>query len=270
MISGTNAFAPYIDGGGLTLGVGPGVALIGTTPTIIAGQQVTLTANTTNYVYLDLTAGTVSVNTSGFSTGVYPIATVVTLRNSVKTLTDSRADVGASGGGEISNGGSSVVVNSSGVTISDPFGNSITTGQLASTNTVIVDDGNGNGLEIGGGTNAINLTNSSQSGFFVDGSGNVKVNASTGKEINLEAAGGGQIVIGPTNAVTVNNTSGTTQGLAINGATPTTGISSGVVGLGATTAATASSGSATLPGNPVGFLEVNIGGTIFKLPYYAV
>jgi hypothetical protein len=97
MISPTNAFSPYIDGGGLSLGVTGGVALIGSTPTVIGGQSVTLTANTTNYVYLDLTAGTVSVNTTGFSTGVYSIATVVTLQNNIKTLTDSRADVTAAG-----------------------------------------------------------------------------------------------------------------------------------------------------------------------------
>ncbi len=36
------------------------------------------------------------------------------------------------------------------------------------------------------------------------------------------------------------------------------------------TATTATAGSQTLPASPVGFLEVNIGGTTYKLPYYAV
>lgn len=36
-----------------------------------------------------------------------------------------------------------------------------------------------------------------------------------------------------------------------------------------TTAATASSGGASLPGNPVGFIVVSIGGTSRKIPYYA-
>ena len=37
-----------------------------------------------------------------------------------------------------------------------------------------------------------------------------------------------------------------------------------------TTATTATAGAATLPAAPVGFIEVNIAGTIRKLPYYAV
>jgi hypothetical protein len=42
------------------------------------------------------------------------------------------------------------------------------------------------------------------------------------------------------------------------------------VQFGVTTAASATAGAATLPANPVGFLEINIGGTVYKLPYYAV
>jgi len=100
MISPTNAFSPYIDGGGLTLGVTGGVALVGTTPTTIADGFVALTASTTNFVLLNLTTGLFQVNTSGFTTGNYPIATVVTTSTGIKVLTDSRADVtGASGGG---------------------------------------------------------------------------------------------------------------------------------------------------------------------------
>lgn len=51
-------------------------------------------------------------------------------------------------------------------------------------------------------------------------------------------------------------------------ATPT--VAAGEVGLGTTTASTATEGSATLPAAPVGFLEVNIGGTMYKIPYYNV
>lgn len=36
------------------------------------------------------------------------------------------------------------------------------------------------------------------------------------------------------------------------------------------TAATATGGAATLPGNPVGFLKINVGGTDMRIPYYAV
>ena len=37
-----------------------------------------------------------------------------------------------------------------------------------------------------------------------------------------------------------------------------------------TTASTATSGAATLPGNPVGFLNVLISGTSYKIAYYNV
>lgn len=65
---------------------------------------------------------------------------------------------------------------------------------------------------------------------------------------------------------------GNASGLNIIGPTPTAAsgmIGSGNIGLGSTTAATATGGSATLPDKPVGFLEVNIGGTMYKVPYYA-
>lgn len=51
------------------------------------------------------------------------------------------------------------------------------------------------------------------------------------------------------------------------GTAPT--VTSGQLGLGGTTAATATAGSATLPANPLGFLIVNIGGTAVKIPYYS-
>ena len=57
------------------------------------------------------------------------------------------------------------------------------------------------------------------------------------------------------------------DGLILNAAAPTVG--SGQLGLGGTTAGTASSGAGTLPGNPLGFLVANVGGTTVKIPYYA-
>jgi hypothetical protein len=59
----------------------------------------------------------------------------------------------------------------------------------------------------------------------------------------------------------------TSTGVIIAGATPTGALTG--IGLGSTTSATATAGGATLPVAPVGFLEVNIGGTIRKIPYYA-
>jgi hypothetical protein len=53
----------------------------------------------------------------------------------------------------------------------------------------------------------------------------------------------------------------------LSGATPTVG--SGSLGLGATISSTASAGTATLPTAPAEFLEVNVAGTMYKIPLYA-
>jgi hypothetical protein len=55
--------------------------------------------------------------------------------------------------------------------------------------------------------------------------------------------------------------------LILTGAAPT--AAAGQLGIGATTAATATGGAATLPGNPLGFLIADLAGTTIKVPYYA-
>ena len=65
----------------------------------------------------------------------------------------------------------------------------------------------------------------------------------------------------------VNSAFSFSNGVVLEGAAPS--VASSQVGLGSTTAATASAGAATLPIAPVGFLIINIGGTAYKLPYYA-
>lgn len=57
--------------------------------------------------------------------------------------------------------------------------------------------------------------------------------------------------------------------ISLGGATPT--VPSGYVGLGTTTATSATAGSnGAVPGQVAGYLEINIGGTVYKLPYFAV
>jgi hypothetical protein len=65
------------------------------------------------------------------------------------------------------------------------------------------------------------------------------------------------------------NSGFTAPTLVASGATPT-GTLTGV-GIGDTTSSTASTttGGATLPALAAGYLEINIGGTIRKIPYYA-
>ena len=73
-----------------------------------------------------------------------------------------------------------------------------------------------------------------------------------------------------TNATIFSN-GGNVQGaalLALGAASPPNPGSDGL-SLSGLTAATANAGSASLPAAPVGFLVVNIGGTLMKIPYYA-
>jgi hypothetical protein len=102
--------------------------------------------------------------------------------------------------------------------------------------------------------NALLLDRSVQAG--------VTVTSNFNKFSNLQifaSTSGGSPSFGTTSNVTA-------AAAVLAGATPT--VSSGELGLGITTATTATSGSATLPGAPAGFLEINIGGTVQKLPYY--
>jgi hypothetical protein len=99
MISVSSAFAPYIDGGGLTLGVDGGVAPVDGVPTLVLGQVVSLTALSVNYVQLSLTSGSAQVSTTGFAAGYYPIAIAVTGFTGVLSLKDVRCDVLSVGGG---------------------------------------------------------------------------------------------------------------------------------------------------------------------------
>jgi hypothetical protein len=82
-------------GTGLNLNVASGYAVCGSPPTLqsYTAGTVTLTASTTNYVYLDRTSGTCApaANTSGFTTGDMPIAVVVTGSSSITSVTDVRA-----------------------------------------------------------------------------------------------------------------------------------------------------------------------------------
>jgi len=100
MIDPRNYFAPFIGPPGLQISVDAGVVLISGAPVNVAATNVSLAPNTTTYVYLNTSSGNISSNTSGFpSTNCYPIAQVVTSTSSVLNLTDSRVDVGGTGGG---------------------------------------------------------------------------------------------------------------------------------------------------------------------------
>lgn len=84
---------PFAASGGnqsLFLNVSGGIAAVGTVPTNILPITLLLAPSTTNYVYVDLTAGTIASNTSGFTSTTYPVAIAVTSTTLVTSLTDRR------------------------------------------------------------------------------------------------------------------------------------------------------------------------------------
>lgn len=84
---------------------------------------------------------------------------------------------------------------------------------------------------------------------------------SSGGNVEIEALGtGSYIELTASDYVLLSN-------LVISGATPT--VTGGHIGFGTTTSSTATAGAISSPGNFAGFLEVNIGGTVYKLPYFA-
>jgi hypothetical protein len=109
--------------------------------------------------------------------------------------------------------------------------------------------------------NAFEVNNGNSSGYilFSKVTQNGSYNAGA-----FFAAGSGQ------NFLIQNGNAANALGLKVIGATPTSNIIAGQIGLGSTTAATASAGAATLPANPLGFLEINLAGVLVKIPYYSV
>jgi len=76
---------------GLDFAYKAGVVRVGTTVTAIAGSTVTLDDDTTNYVEIDVSAGTVVANATGFTAGDIPLFQVVTASGAIDTVTDKRA-----------------------------------------------------------------------------------------------------------------------------------------------------------------------------------
>ena len=81
---------------GLTWGYLGGTVSSNGTPSTVSAGTVTLTASATNYVELSPT-GTVSVNTTGWTTGNIPLRLLVTGASSITTDTDVRAFLAVNG-----------------------------------------------------------------------------------------------------------------------------------------------------------------------------
>jgi hypothetical protein len=75
----------------LNLLIGPGTANCSGTIETYAGGTLTLTASTTNYIYLNTSASCIpAVKTTSFTTSDIPIATVVTGVSSISSIVDDR------------------------------------------------------------------------------------------------------------------------------------------------------------------------------------
>ncbi len=78
-------------GSQLTLNLAPGTAICGNTVRTYPGGTLTLTASTTNYVYLDAANNcTPTSNTTGFSSTSIPVAQVTTDATAITSITDVR------------------------------------------------------------------------------------------------------------------------------------------------------------------------------------
>src|SRR5690348_15251476 len=81
-------------GSGLTLNISAGRLLSSGVLVAYAGGTLTMAAGSTNYVYLDPAASfNPAVNTTGFSAGVVPLATVIAGSSAITSVTDQRVQV---------------------------------------------------------------------------------------------------------------------------------------------------------------------------------
>lgn len=76
-----------------------GVVINDATVTTVTAATLTLTASTTNYIEVDPSNGTLSFNTTGFTSGRIPLYTVATGTNTFNTITDCRSALRRSSGG---------------------------------------------------------------------------------------------------------------------------------------------------------------------------
>jgi hypothetical protein len=89
----TNAFAPMITGGGLSVHVDAGVIFTQGTPTLVAAADIALTASSTNVVYLDMATGLLAAAVGNMTAYMFPIAIAITDNSKITSLVDARPDV---------------------------------------------------------------------------------------------------------------------------------------------------------------------------------
>ena len=103
-------FSPLLGASGFQILIGEGVAVVNNVPIVIPATNLTLIALSTNYVYVDLSAGVISSNTSGFTSTEYPVAIVTTDSISILSLQDVRSGAPST---SIGGGGSGIPLGTS-------------------------------------------------------------------------------------------------------------------------------------------------------------
>ncbi len=83
---------------GLDFAYGAGRVRDDNAVTNVAAGTVTLADDTTNYIEVDPETGTVSANTTGFTSGKLPLYTVVTASGAISTVQDDRCFFSSRGG----------------------------------------------------------------------------------------------------------------------------------------------------------------------------
>ena len=152
----------------------------------------------------------------------------------------------------------------------------LSNGSLTALNTAhnTLDDGSGGMTTAAGATingvvavaqNQANNTGASlafdPTGFYIE----AVINGTSANKLHMSGSGNTQLAEFDINAA-LTACNGV---LSLSGATPT--VASGQIGIGASTSTTATAGGgASLPATVAGFLEVNLGGTMVKVPYYSV
>lgn len=122
---------------GLDFGYKNGIVANGTTITNVSGSTITLTDDDTNYVEVD-NDGTVSANTTSFTTGKIPLFTVLTASGSISTVTNKRCYFSVPVDQFWSSNGSHVkttlTLNINDLLVTDTDGNVLVNGASAETN----------------------------------------------------------------------------------------------------------------------------------------
>ena len=219
------------------------------------------------------TAGTAGIYATGTSSaGVLNGGNDQIVNNAIASPSNTSGLSSTTGGGIVINGWDAV--NS----VGNLVGGEIIMGNIVNGGTAGLEANTVDGIHIQDSTSNIVLGNvilPGASGYRY-GIGIFSVNVTEGVDsvcenfVNITPGTGAISVVGNT-YLQGNNELGAQGSRLVNAifsaATPTGALTG--LALGTTTATTATSGAATLPGNPVGFLEINLSGTVRKLPYYA-